>query len=523
MPDLANFLTRSVKWGDVWCLDPRRLYNACRRFGWPTDHWWGKANSFSSPLGGASGRGWLLVLRDDLNNVDRDAYLPLRFAENDDRYVEIHQVLFVRAVRVSGGKVEDPNAAFCVEVADCRHLGKFTYADRNYMLRVDGDDLPTLDDNGDEIETEDSWTTLFTHLWSRCPFLGAWPGLPGSFSVDLPPYNVRAIGVSAYATLNALLESFGCCINYDATLDTDNSTLPPFIIVRLGDTAGETALADLIREQEKRLIWDAEAFEGIKAKFPAKIRVFFHAQNYQYDGKWSADVDGAARWETQPFYSVEIPTSDYDVPVSKVATGTVLPLWAAVLAEYSPGDEGGDAPSNQNELDVIAGLLAENYVLRLKNAWLHKIYTGIIKTIPLGPQLTGIRWADVGQGLTTEIIRRSELMQNAADWPKPGTDLVYPANALPLRLGGGEPPTYRVIIGRLNQDMTQAEAAGGVSISIEHWDGEAWADTDVDVSIQSYLRITGTLAENTRVFAFRHQQSERWLIFALGCEAEPAE
>lgn len=336
-----------------------------------------RANSFANPLGGAPGRGWLLMLRRDLD--------ALNYAGADDVFrtldlgpISPEKILICAAPEcVSPGGDTDPRAAYIVPIADKRWLyyQRGDTITKSYNARSDEDAAylsGTLN-----VGSAWTWQQLVTDLWPSA--LGTAPTLP--FSPHSVPEGLWYHGISRLEALDHILWRLACALRYDLAADT-------FSIVRLGLTTDTTATDadDLVRLHRKRLIWDDYPQQGNTIRYPETIRTEFLIKA-PYD-------DGSAPYTTK--------NSTVDPTPATTASGTVILLQDDLVAQSTDGS----TISNDSALTARA---AERY-----SDWLRKrtnydtdrirVYRGLIDLSPaVGALNEACLWRDTGAGAMTEL------------------------------------------------------------------------------------------------------------------------
>ena len=104
------------------CVEAGQLLEYCDAKGIDTSSFVGKANAFFMPSGSNYGRGWCLLLRSDLDQIDIESLLDFSFDDNDGGSVVFSKLVFIRADAVTAGIDDDPNVVMICELADCRYL-----------------------------------------------------------------------------------------------------------------------------------------------------------------------------------------------------------------------------------------------------------------------------------------------------------------------------------------------------------------------------------------------------------------
>lgn len=388
--------------GGLPCYNPRHAAKAAARLGTSTD-FVGKANAFTLPLGRDPGRGAVLMVRSDLDDLDENSFLQLVW-ESDFDTLTIQSLIITRAIALNKALTTDPNALFMVELADKRHVFPFSSIDSQYNVRMPAPSALS----GPNLYYPESlnsgaiwgWETMVGDIWSELPDdAGEAPLLP--YSPDGAPNDFRFIGVSAWHALHEVLDKLQIAVKYDPVNDI-------FSLVRLGETQDglATTLDDLT--DAGRLIYDFDPTESDLARMPETIRVFFRRQEALNDEAFAHgaedDTSRSGNWESAPSISKDVATG-----VSGVAAGSVLPVWNDLPALVN--EEGTN--TNSAALGTRANEVAQNIEARIttSDASQRKYFSGITTDILPGSEIDSVAWQDFGgdrdsAGLVTVVTQR---------------------------------------------------------------------------------------------------------------------
>src|SRR5262245_39997190 len=122
-------MTASVSLAGQPCLSPAALYRQCLELRLSVD-WFGKPNSFTCPLGGKPGRGYVLLTRGQLDAIDplhrfgglynlTFSLIP-ELSTGPSGAVVLHSVVITGADCLTPGLRGDPAAAYLVGLSDRR-------------------------------------------------------------------------------------------------------------------------------------------------------------------------------------------------------------------------------------------------------------------------------------------------------------------------------------------------------------------------------------------------------------------
>lgn len=366
------------------CLDPKVLYEECAQRNLPIDTWFRRANSFTCPMGGPAGRGWFLVSRDVLDQLDigaNDAFREVVFFNTTERVaLTLSNLLIVNHMEAQApGYDGDPATPYLIEVADKRWL----YYDRgqpikklyNYRSDVDGTYISSSLNSG----TAWTWQGMLDNLWPSG--LGTAPTLP--FTPDATPENFCFPDWTPLRCVDYVLTRLACGLKYDPIRDT-------FGYERLGLTTSTSATqSDLLTTRytnDGLLIRDDYPLTARTAAYPEKLRVEFRVKIPYVD-------------KTLPLYTVDNTVSP---TAATVAVGSYVLLQDDLTAQCD-----NTTVSNAAALTTRA---TERY-----NDWVRKrqyfdvdnvqVYDGFLDLVPVvGAYWAAIGWYDRGSGMRTEIV-----------------------------------------------------------------------------------------------------------------------
>lgn len=459
--------------------DARVFLQECRRVGLPTESWYRKANSYSSPLGSSPGIAWLLMLRGQIDGLDKDGAsgLTLKFGF-DQTTIEAKNMMFVDACRLSGGADRDKNALYLVQLADKRWTAaKYGgVVDRSYNVPKPGDPNAEVEyyheskkaaEGGGSEEEPEAWTweTMLTDLWKKIGtgLVGEFPGMPEGFAIDGTPQNFRFLGMSAYEALNVVLQRIGCALRW-------SHTAHKLEIVEVG--AEDSKLTDLLTKAKSSLVWDDSPIESNRGRYPEKVVIYFRRRDYNI-GENDDDVTWIDHLQQFPIHSVEKATNK-----TGAIAGTRVAIWDDMAAVYQRDGE----LQNESQLESRAS--------ERSNAWvkaaefgaekLHKRFTGIFP-FSAGARLKLVTWRNYGDGYFTEIWRQpgffSGMQGGKAVWS------LAAENLQPPDLARAHLPNRREIIGVLDESLV---SGGSATLSIWHDKGSSnWEDSEKNETVHS--------------------------------------
>lgn len=517
----------SVTYDGKPCLNPWTLYQECQKHGLPTSSFWGKANSYCCPLGPAVGRGWLLMSRKQIDEIDKTIAHPLYF-RSGDKSVTFPSIYFKRAICITPGADNSVKQAYLVEVVDRRAMAKWSTIDQAYNIM---DPTATASSVSCHWPTRNegvlwTWQTLFTELFEQAkltktgsdPDSATIPEAVVSSAVAFRPLNWRFHGVSAYDSLCTVLEAVGFTLRYDPIKDQ-------FGIVEYGSPgaaegssidATDTANEETLTESRNKLIHDLSPIVADKLTIPGKVRVFFHARRFvPGDTGVYSDRDS---YELRPAHVVEVTPENAGEESDSLNIGIV---WADMPAFFT---NDADTASNQTDLVTYANVLAIRYIQRLKagQGQMHKIYSGVIDVAP-SSQLSGVCWKATcapGRlgGLVTEVLRTPGMMTDAGDIFDPvkmfnndgASRVSTPAIMRPSF------PGVHILRGRATEPI--ALAGGTVEIMVASTESvPSWVGTGITVDAIVFLRPFEDIQEGDHVLLLADFNVKKYIIIAAEC------
>lgn len=352
-----------------------------------------RATSFTNPLGPEPGRGWILMLRADLDEIDRDADQELIFEfEQEDGTIEQRKLYKIIVASeplcvTPSHTADDPDAIYLVEVADRRHL-------------INSRQLQVATFNN--YDFTNTWQQAITELWGLVgTHLGqaSVPTLP--ITPPGTPINLNFIGESAWIELNRILVFLGLALRCNP-MEPDIQ----FTIVQIGAAQADTDAVITALEASNRKIHDAEFVDVVRSRHPAGVRVYF-PQHPEREPRNPVFVDVANPVMTgTPQPNLYIPVFD-NTFAQHAADGTVL---------------------NQTALNTQAQSRATDYFRMIEEGgrrqW--KRFSGLAELIP-GANIKTVMWAHMpGTGIFTDIVNNPYMLPD---------DVGFIRKPLPVRTG----------------------------------------------------------------------------------------
>lgn len=378
------------------------LLSECRRLGISTDSFFSKANSLSRPRGTKYGRGYLLLLYEDLKTLDLNSTdHDLTFTFNNNTYKFECLTILESYSPIPSGVITD-TSIYVVEVADRRYWGEFSSVNASYNI-LQPDDSTVYSDTQNS-GSDWTWQTMFNNLWSLLPEkvknlggLTLTPTLPTDKVPSSNPSNYSFLGVTVWDAIGEVLND----LNLHLTMHPDGTF--EVVVPDVDDTKTKTNRTTAINNDF--LIDHEQPVLGSASRIPETVRVFFPYRNTTFLQAFSKDIA----------------VSSIDSSLTTVS-GTVLTVWDNLEALH----DGDSTPSNDSALTTRATDLATN---RIKADYSNKrsleVFSGIHDLRP-GAVYSNVSWQNVGMGWKTEGIRaeREQAGTKAAAFPNTGQGLI---------------------------------------------------------------------------------------------------
>lgn len=408
-------------------LDPREALKWAERNGTPTD-FWGRANSYQCPRGPEPGTAWLLMLRSDLDDLDKNEYHALTWTDgHHDEEISIGDLVIVRGVGINLALPGDPNAAYLVELQDKRRILKRSHIAKQYNVPIPvppncGEDTyPEVLYYPDSLDSGERWTwqSMLQDIWDNLPEIaGDAPSMP--WAPDTYPENFRFVGMSAWDALHIALNALSCTTAL-------NPIAGEFLFIRR--SSEQSGLAQSLSDLESRRMYDYDPVSDTTlADVPASVVVYYRRRE-RYRGI-EKDTPREDNWESHWWFATEVDTG---------IDGAVgyLPVWADVDAMYDEYDNliNGtvmDARAIEITDELVGAIQREN---RKGIMW-----TGLTSDVLPGSEIRETVWRDYGdaQGLVTEIRGGSDPEIVSRKEPPKVEYPVYPRESHIVYIAAGE-------------------------------------------------------------------------------------
>jgi hypothetical protein len=442
-----------------------------QRLGYPLPENFQRVNSLCNPRGREPARGWFLLLRQHLQQLDLNGLLTLTMADDLGNSASVSGLVIARepACITPSGDAGDPDACYLVEVADARWRCHNPYysipVTKQYNLRASG--------WGGQYYAASlkagspwSWEKMLADLWDAVSGqLGAAPSLP--VSPDGIPERYQFLGVSCWLAICQVLDKLGCAVAWNAPAGS-------YTIAALG--AADSATNATLTRAGNRLLFDRQLRAVVRGRVPAGVRVHFHRIQEHYGTEPATEQD-TTQFITDSVYTVDVPGP---AGVTGGAEGgTFHPLWDDLPAIYDAAGSLQNGPA----LATRAQARANAYYAMIQGSGgsrLHQVYAGLVKVMP-GATLAGVIWRqdlsglgdpDNPGGLITEVIRTPGTHLRVTDEGQLA-DILPDSTAL-------HPPDYRVKepaypdlcqLVRLNSDPGAEEQYDDATL--QRWDPDA--------------------------------------------------
>lgn len=345
---------------------------------------WQRANCIFNPLGPAPTKGWFVMTKGALSELDLNEahtiYWNQYLTDVDSGAITsttnlVFQGMYiVSSERVLQGGVGDANALHLVEFADVRYILS-RKSDTSQLVS----NLRSYANNSDYLTgttTYGTWENLVSALWSACGLLGSYPGLPATLPIDGVPQNHWFIGLNAYRALCVVLDQLDCALRHDPFANQ-------YTIVQLGED-------QTINDNNSTLKWNSEPQNSNVASQAETLTIYFH--NYLKGYGQERDAELADNWAYNGHSN--------SISVSTGITGAIgtVPLWDDLPRIYN---ELGTL-TNSTELTDRANNRNTRYVSRHTITYQHRIHRGITSDFLPGGSIRACLWRNWNDGLSMD-------------------------------------------------------------------------------------------------------------------------
>lgn len=392
-------MSYSASFGGLPCVDPYTEYQEQSKLEYDTS-WSDKANSFANPLGSIPGKGWILMLRRDLNQLDINTRYDLTFSNLDPasplEKITLKKLLIVKATCLTPGKEGDENSCYLVELIDSRWAARNKPIDFQINVLSPNTSAKYYESSLNRSSEESipwTWSLAIKKIWDTNGTLGEFPGLP--YEPEGIPSGYHFLAASSYDALSVMLAKIHCSLRYDPQTHI-------YDIVKLGETAD---LDSVLSEKRSHLIYDAEVLESDKARITSKVRVYFHKAHNDY-GQENTTESSTKQWVTDSYIYKDYSVADFDDV--GIETLTLEENSTQIFWDDSSAIVNSDGTiDNDAELATRAQEIAHNYYLAsgAGGTRLLKKYSGIHPEFKPSGELKYVCWKFTKAGVTTEIAR----------------------------------------------------------------------------------------------------------------------
>lgn len=364
-----------------------------------------RANSFYMPAGRWPSRGWILLSRKDLDDIDNYAtnlVLEIGDSNHADNIGTLKNLTVVHARCVTRGIAADDNALYLVEITDGRGIVanrwfKFPLQ-AQYNIRAPA--YPqTFHPNSMNSGTTWTWSTMLENIWDKMStHLGAWPGLPSNPKGT--PEGFWFTGVPAWKALNDVLDHLGMNVAVDHTKDA------PYTIV--GGGTADATFTNLQSQYATHLLDDQELVDTGSGRVPKTIDVFFRKRNEVYGTEETTPYrndEMAYQWNQDAVHTITVNApSTFSNAVGKHF------IWSDFTIRHDVGNDPN--ADDLAEAQTIAEERVTQYFERIYWSTLGRLSQTYARPLPFvtGSQVDGVKWyqdytSQEWNGWRTEIVR----------------------------------------------------------------------------------------------------------------------
>lgn len=273
-----------------------------------------KATSYNCPLGPATGVGYVLLTKEQMDQFGTgDNFANLVFETNTEeasQKVTLRRLYIHSSTLLNPGSEEDPDGVYLVKLVDPRfHLNKWSSTQRQFNVRSFAGKDPYLAETISVGGAAFGWSRIISDLWDDCGPAGSFPGLPVTPTAP-PPENLHFVGVNAWHALHSVLEKIGLTSRY-------NPLTGLFSIVEMQSAVHDPPEFD-------DLIFQAFPFSGGACVAPFIIRVMFKVTFEDYGQENDTGTSGSyITSQNTIFFDIE--NTDFAVPDTRLVLWDDLP------------------------------------------------------------------------------------------------------------------------------------------------------------------------------------------------------
>lgn len=494
-------------------LDPAQLARQSDLLGVSKDFWLGKPNRWISSRGRKPGRGFILLLHEDLLKIGNEKNIHRLTVRDVNSQVTIKNLSVAHTQAILAGESLTDETAVLVELADVKIHGRWSEINSSYNVKgTNGSFYDSTLNSGSEW----TWTTLLADMWANLPTVfGTAPTPPGSFPTANPQF-LRFQGQNAWDAINDLVEKTG----HSLILDKDRDEVS-FSIADLATTVPTTtaAITATIAAAAQDVTFTRL---GDKFKVPEKVKVYFPSENFAFQTSTDQDENtGKDLFLNNPHFVESVATASIFANAT-TEPGTVKVIHDNLHATY---DTAG-ALQNGATLTTRATELATKFLFRqdLGNPTTNRegVFSGLHDFI-LGADIAELAFYDLGEGLFTQIRPSISSRESGAGGQVDPSTQPFPNELAEINQGPdlqrSHEPTERLAIANLSGALA---AHGSVSADIQFaaisGGSVTWADTGLPHTETVFETVGGTHESGDEVICFWHSQANEWFVLGGGAD-----
>lgn len=489
-------------------LLPELVWQQMRNLGIDVSAFEGRANSLHLPVGGLTGRGYILVDSLAASSLDPSQPVSLEFAVSEygdvlyNNTVRIDKLYVVAVKSVTSSVTRTAKDVFEVELADVRYVLRQTAVLASYNVRTPSSEpsyRPYEHGSTDPYYRANNWTwqAMLEDIWSRGPGITSLDLSLASFP-SIPPENYEFWGVSVL----------------DAVLKVAEDTGNVFLVRRDGTCflqAQASSINDAVFTNAANYVQlNSHEERALRNIGPEKLVVVFPARKMSFQSGPANEVTPDDYHRMEPVHVIELSTGS----VGAIA-GTKHVVHSALLARY---DSAGNL-LNGSELEAYAEQVKNSWALRFSNP--KDRYVTYSGAWPFDSDfaLDVVSWYDTGDGLFTRIRYRDQFV-SAEDFGLPWSKLLSGAIAADA-LRPSVPNLYEEVehtvrwgIATLLGDL---EKGGSQLAIVQYASGEAgdsltWSNSSHQIRV--FEPLGRKYRQQQRIYVVFHRQAERWLALS---------
>ncbi len=397
MPKISFYLNDIIP-----AITPEPLYAHAVRMGYETEHWTGKANSYSQREGSSYGEGYLLMRWGDISSISINSQvsMTIRQAPSSGESGSASQITFgklhlksIKAIYSVGVMTDDTPCL--VHVVDARHVLQMSSINKSYNTpspapaSKNPDDAEFYDVESLNAGSVWTWQEMLNDIWDNLPssYAGSAPTLP--YSPDGLPYDFNFRGMSAWDAVWVVLD----------TLRVGLTLSPSGSVSLFQRSVAQPELSSAYENNKQYGVGRNLAQSSVATRIPENIKITF-SKTHVGPGV-AVEIARSGNYLQNMLHTETVATG-----VAGAISGTSITLhddFQAVIAADGSVLNSSDLTSRATErVQKLVSALQKSLPTRTS-------YVGYRSDFVPGSEIKQVVHADlaVAAGLTTEITQQS--------------------------------------------------------------------------------------------------------------------